>query len=720
MLSSLPKQESAAKKRLEARRDERHRNIQTIRQPGGILEADTAERVEKRLERLARYYRQEGDRKRRAGGRSGSRAETEAAIERLVRGSGPRVRAREALDAETAAVATLVEGDRQLERVINLPDFMDIRYLEAGVAASRAVGRVRIVSPAGRLEGYGTGFMVTPRLLLTNHHVLASKETAAASFIEFNYQDGLDGSPLDSTSFGLSPSTFWMTDDQLDFSLVAVEADEASLGEFGFNRLIEAEGKVIIGEAVTIVQHPGGERKQVAIRENRVVDLPELYLHYETDTKPGSSGSPVFNDQWEAVALHHASVRLPGHDELGGYANEGIRVSRLLQYIRTSRPGGNATQLRDRLFESDLASDPRRPGLLPPPYVAKPIRRGPDTGAQTSVQGARGADGSVTVQVPLEITVRLGGGATVAGVATRLRGQDNGAVAEEAVSIDPDYASRKGYDPRFLGTGRHQVALPKLSAELRGLASVNTQPSSSDPPHVLPYHHYSVIMNKERRLALLTAVNIDGHISHAIKRESDRWFFDPRIPRDEQTGNDVYADNPLDRGHLVRRLDPAWGTSLAVAKTANDDTFHFTNSTPQHHDFNANRTTWAGLEDYILKNADNHDLKVSVMTGPVLADDDDEYRGVQLPRQFWKVVAMVKDDGDLSATAYLLSQGELLQGLERVPEEFTYGEYKTFQVPVSRIEELTGLDFGRLKDSDPLDGRESTGREIPFLEDLEL
>jgi DNA/RNA endonuclease G (NUC1) len=66
-------------------------------------------------------------------------------------------------------------------------------------------------------------------------------------------------------------------------------------------------------------------------------------------------------------------------------------------------------------------------------------------------------------------------------------------------------------------------------------------------------------------------------------------------------------------------------------------------------------TTWAGLEDYILDNADNRDLKVSVFTGPVLAADDDAYRGVQLPRQFWKVVVMVKESGELSATGYLLS-----------------------------------------------------------------
>jgi endonuclease G, mitochondrial len=188
-----------------------------------------------------------------------------------------------------------------------------------------------------------------------------------------------------------------------------------------------------------------------------------------------------------------------------------------------------------------------------------------------------------------------------------------------------------------------------------------------------------------------------------LKRERDRWFLDPRVPAEEQTGEEAYRDNPLDRGHLVRRLDPAWGDSRDVAKRCNDDTFHFTNCAPQHEDFNQNRTTWAGLEDYILENADNRDFKVTVFTGPVFAEDDEEFDGVQLPRQFWKVAVMVGESGDLSATGYLLSQEDLISGLEVVPETFSYGAYRTYQLTLRRIAELTGLSFGSLVDADPLE-----------------
>lgn len=292
----------------------------------------------------------------------------------------------------------------------------------------------------------------------------------------------------------------------------------------------------------------------------------------------------------------------------------------------------------------------------------------------------------------------------------------------EAITIDPNYGDRQGYDPQFLGAaGVSAVPLPALAAELVPLAAINSL-ATGEPRYVLPYHHFSVVLNKQRGLAFYTAVNIDGASGVRLRREPDRWSFDPRVPQDQQTGEQVYRNNLLDRGHLVRRLDPAWGPSAAAAKLANDDTFHFTNCTPQHHDFNAGQTLWAGLEDCILDNADNRNFRVSVFTGPVLAADDDRYRGVQLPRQFWKVVAMVKQGGALSATAYLLSQEQLIKGLEIIPEAFSYGAYRTYQVPVRHIEDLTGLSFGTMTDADPLSRQEATitAREVRRPQELLL
>ena len=67
-------------------------------------------------------------------------------------------------------------------------------------------------------------------------------------------------------------------------------------------------------------------------------------MHYSADTEPGSSGSPVFNDQWEVVALHHASVRAPEHTEFGGVLNEGIRVSAILGVVKASPLSDRSTR----------------------------------------------------------------------------------------------------------------------------------------------------------------------------------------------------------------------------------------------------------------------------------------------------------------------------------------------------------------------------------------
>jgi len=257
----------------------------------------------------------------------------------------------------------------------------------------------------------------------------------------------------------------------------------------------------------------------------------------------------------------------------------------------------------------------------------------------------------------------------------------------------PSLAGRIGYDPAFLGGGA-TVPLPVPAAGPDADPVVVDARKPGVERFALAYTHFSVVMNGRRRMPFYSAVNIDGTKLRRFAR-GDSWFLDPRIGVDAQTGNSVYANNDLDRGHMTRRLDPVWGTD-AVAKQADADTFCFTNACPQHKDLN--QKEWLKLEDYVLDNAGAHDLKVCVLTGPVFAATDPPYRGVKLPQQFWKVVAIRRaDTGKLSVTGYLLSQADLVSGFE-----FVFGKFKTYQVRVSRIAALTSLDFGTLAGFDPL------------------
>ncbi|WP_239453501.1 MULTISPECIES: DNA/RNA non-specific endonuclease [Microbacterium] len=243
---------------------------------------------------------------------------------------------------------------------------------------------------------------------------------------------------------------------------------------------------------------------------------------------------------------------------------------------------------------------------------------------------------------------------------------------------DPD-----AYDDGFLGI---PVPLPR--------------PVDGRAVRELTYPRFTVLLEPERRLAVMTGVNIDGSSLLDLPRTGD-WELDPRVPAAEQAGPAVYASNDLDRGHLVRRRDPGWGTP-AQARRATEATFVYPNAAPQASGFNQSKELWLGLEDHVLAFADATDERVSVFTAPVLADDDPPYRGIRVPRRFVKVGAWATADGVLAAAGFVLDQSQLIdlsQGVLVVPQ---LGAFRTFQVPIADIEEIARIDLGPLVAADVL------------------
>lgn len=535
-----------------------------------------------------------------------------------------------------------------IERIIGKSDLFPISYLQTGLNVSKSVCRILIRNNRGSVIGMGTGFLIAPQILMTNNHVIENAELAMNCVAEFNYQNDENFMPCPVYTYRLDPKKLFITDENLDFTIVAVKDNpniDKSLQDFGYISLIPEEGKILEGEYVSIIQHPKGNQKSVTLRENKVNSIFDNFIHYLTDTEPGSSGSPVFNDQWIVVALHHSGV--PNPDKKGDWiANEGVRISSIANFV--SKQYMDMDTGKQRLIESIFPNIKKSEN--PTQVPDKKIDETPD---------------------------------------------DTG-----------DYVfSGKGYDPSFLGS-KYKVSLPKLSKSMQEDVT-----KMDDGNYVLDYTHFSIVMCKSRCLAYFTAVNIDGKTKVDIKRAGDNWRFDSRIDEKFQYGNEVYAKNDLDRGHLVRRADPNWGDD---ARQANDDTFHFTNSAPQHK--NLNQKIWLGLENYILNNAHNYNLRVSVFTGPVFRADDMVYRKkFKIPAEFWKVVVMVKDDGNISATAYLQTQKNMIDNLE-----FAYGEYETYQVSIAKIEEITGLDFGKLTKYDPIANIESAGLLIEDEKNIRL
>ena len=278
--------------------------------------------------------------------------------------------------------------DRTLERQIGRDNLVGVSYFERAMLASNTVGRVVVRDVAGGPAiAHGTGFLVSPRLLLTNNHVLGSPAEARFSQIEMNYQADVSGATTPPSTFNLEPDLFFVTSplDILDYTMVAVTEfadDGEALTAFGWNKLIEQVGKAMKGEYLNIIQHPEGRPKQLALRDNLLIDMLELYLHYETDTLRGSSGAPVFNDDWEVVALHHAGVpkiengavlkrdgtpadQSTPDDEILWIANEGVRVSRIVADLK-AETGLSVDAERLRMELLDPSVQPRINPVLGP------------------------------------------------------------------------------------------------------------------------------------------------------------------------------------------------------------------------------------------------------------------------------------------------------------------------------------------------------------------
>jgi len=619
-----------------------------------------------------------------------------------------------------AETTSPVIAARTLERIIAGNDLVGVSYLAIGSRAARSIGRVHLLDDGGRLVGYGTGFLVAPGVLMTNNHVLGSDLEAKHAFIEFDYELDIDGRDRPTVGFALLPDQGrFITNKELDFAIVAVaprsQDGRRNLSEFGYLPLRPRPGKAFEGEYLTIIQHPGGERKQICVRENKLIKYLDNTIWYQTDTVAGSSGSPVFNGLWEVVALHHSGI--PSTDKQGRtlaidgrvwdasmgeaamkwIANEGIRISRIVEFLRSNNP-------RDAIARN----------VVDAPLL--PVHEQRELGANSAGNVASLRDGTIRISVPVPISIQFGSQQNLASSdaspqfdAPLMPNADGSFGIEDVVINQTNYDKRPGYDETFLGKGKLQVPLPVLSKTQRAKAVKLIGGGAG--ANVLRYYNYSVVMNGERKLAFFSAVNIDGSQRRDTgKREGDKWFIDPRIPEKFQVGEKFYASVKIkeaarvrvfDRGHLVRRLDATWGPTTSEAKRNGDDTFHFTNCSPQHYKFNQGHDLWAGIEDFVLFHAENKDQLATVINGPIFRRDDEARQGVKIPRQYFKIAVFVKN-GALAAGGFVLSQTDLLA--QDLPDEalkpLDPEEAKAFQFKISKIAALTGLDFGLLTQHD--------------------
>lgn len=212
-----------------------------------------------------------------------------------------------------------ITDPNQLERYAGKPD--PIRTW------GRAVARLRFVGSDGR-QYVCTGFMITPDLMLTNDHCISTDAERRSALVDFHYDGG------GAATRTLRLRELVLSDTPRDYSLVRLARRP------GVGTLSLQPASLGAKQDLIIIQHPGGEVKQVSVVQCFVVEPSVAGLTVERtdfehfcDTKGGSSGSPVFDPARNAVVgLHHLGF-LPEDKRL---VNRAVSIGEVLKHIRST------------------------------------------------------------------------------------------------------------------------------------------------------------------------------------------------------------------------------------------------------------------------------------------------------------------------------------------------------------------------------------------------
>jgi V8-like Glu-specific endopeptidase len=212
-----------------------------------------------------------------------------------------------------------------LEKIIGENTLRPIAFLQKGLEVARSVSYVRVRT--AQKWWSGTGFLVSPDLLLTNNHVLPSADLLADTSFRFNYEEDFQGQAQATEERRPKSNGVFHTNPDLDYTLIQLEGQPGH--KWGWLPL--RARNISRDERVNIIQHPLGQPKQISLQNNFVQYVGNNVVQYVTSTLEGSSGSPVLNDAWDVVALHRAGGDISEPTTQQRYfRNEGILIKRVL------------------------------------------------------------------------------------------------------------------------------------------------------------------------------------------------------------------------------------------------------------------------------------------------------------------------------------------------------------------------------------------------------
>lgn len=268
------------------------------------------------------------------------------------------------IEAESTGAPPVADGPAAevQEKYVTRTAMVERGFLAGALETAKSVAKLsvkRIENGAVALSNgepsiyVGTGWLIAPDLMITNHHVINARNKGEAAAAPADFAAQLAGCVArfdydEETHAGVEipAGALVASDPLLDYCLFRIAAP----GRLAIARAADPILAVDPAEAiaVNIIQHPDGHAKMWGVRNNLVSAATPTELRYFTDTLNGSSGSPVLNDQWQAVALHRGSKFVTGVQFQGrsvAYVNVGTQIGAILTDLAAKHQPGAIPEL---------------------------------------------------------------------------------------------------------------------------------------------------------------------------------------------------------------------------------------------------------------------------------------------------------------------------------------------------------------------------------------